>query len=264
MVTYSQRSSGDSALTVTCRWYSGSPCTMQSRRDGSRGGVCRFEMIHARCILYRGGCMRTKYFIPVLLFLLSTILLSACDVIGASASTSLGGITPRDTSARTLMVTIGITEDQDATDGRSTITLQFRTAAVEEDNSVRFAHQEAVTCNGITLKLNNAPMYTLSVAQGGYTCSYTGYTQGIGQLTPVTMIDVAARSRLSPQPPSESLKGYTISYIPDSRARACPMTADATDGTNSVIAGIASSSDLGVYQGPATSSLAGPGTIRLH
>jgi len=208
--------------------------------------------------------MRTNYCIPVLLLLLGSLLLSACDVVGASASTSLGAITPRDTSARTLMVTIGITEDQDATDGRSTISLQFRTDAVAEDNSVRFAHQEAVTCNGVTLKLNNAPMYTLSVTQGGYTCSYTGYTQGIVQLTPVMLIDVTARSRLSPQPPSVSSKGYTISYIPDSHARACPMTADATDGTNSVIAGIASSSDLGVYQGPATSSLTGPGTIRLH
>jgi len=208
--------------------------------------------------------MRTKYFIPVLLFLLSTILLSACDVIGASASTSLGAITPIDTSASTLMVTIGITEDQDATDGRSNITFQFRTAVVEEDNAVRFAHEEAVMCNGVTVKLNDAPMYTLSVTQGGYTCSYTGYTQGIGQLAPVTMIDVTARSRLSPQLPSESPKGYTISYIPDSHARACPMTADATDGTNSVIAGSASSSDLGMYQGPATSSLTGTGTILLH
>lgn len=208
--------------------------------------------------------MRTHHFIPVLLILLSAILLSACSVVGASASTSLGEITPTDTSASTLMVTIGITEDQDATDGRSDITFQFRTDAVEEDNSVRFAHQEAVTCNGVTLKLNNAPMYTLSVTQGGYTCSYTGYTQGFGQLAPVTMIDVAARSRLSPQQPSESPKGYTISYTPDSHERACPMTADAADGANNVIPGVASPSDLGMYQGPATSSLTGTGTIRLH
>lgn len=208
--------------------------------------------------------MRTHHFIPVLLILLSAILLSACSVVGASASTSLGEITPIDTSARTLMVTIGITEDQDATDGRSNITFQFRTDAVEEDNSVRFAHQEAVMCNGVTLKLNSAPMYTLSVTQGGYTCSYTGYTQGIGQLAPVTMIDVAARSRLSPQQPSESPKGYTISYTPDSHERACPMTADAADGANNVIPGVASSSDLGMYQGPATSSLTGTGTILLH
>jgi hypothetical protein len=208
--------------------------------------------------------MRTKYFIPVLLLLLGSLLLSACDVVGASASTSLGAITPRDTSARTLMVTIGITEDQDATDGRSTISLQFRTDAVEEDNSVRFAHQEAVTCNGVTLKLNDAPMSTLSVAQGGYACSYTGYTQGIGQLAPVIMIDVAARSRLSPQQPSVGSKGYTISYTPDSHKRSCPMTVDAVGGANNVIPGVASSSDLGVYHGPATSSLAGTGTIRLQ
>jgi hypothetical protein len=208
--------------------------------------------------------MRTQYFISALLILLSAILLSACDVVGVSASTSLGAITPMDTSSSMLLVTIGITEDQDATDGRSQITLQFRSAVVAEDNSVRFAHQEAVTCNGVTLKLNEAPTYTLSVARGGYTCSYTGYTPGNGQLAPVTLIDVAARSRLSPHPPSVSSTGYAISYTADSHERACPLTADAVDGANNVISGVAASSDLGVYYGPATSSLTGAGTILLQ
>jgi hypothetical protein len=209
--------------------------------------------------------MRTKYFIPVLLFLLSSILLSACAVVGASASTSLGGVTPMDTSARTLMVTIGIIEDQDATDGRSTISLQFRTAVVEEDNSVRFAHQEAVICNGVTVRLHDAPVYTVSVPRGGgYLCSYTGYTPGSGQLAPVTMLDVAARSILAPQQPTVSSQGYTISYTPDPLDRACPMTADAADSANDVISGPAASSDRGVYHGPAISSLTGTGTIRLQ
>jgi hypothetical protein len=208
--------------------------------------------------------MRTNYFIAVFLILLGSILLSACDVVGASAPTSLGAITPMDTAARTLLVTIRITEDQDATDGKSTISLQFRTAIVEEDNYVRFAHQEAVTCNGVTVKLGDAPMDTLSVAQGGYTCSYTGYTQGGGQLAPVTMIDVAARSRLSPHQPSVSGQGYTIGYAPDSLDRACRMTADAADSANNVISGSASSSALGVYHGPATNALAGAGIILLQ
>lgn len=208
--------------------------------------------------------MQTKYFIPVLLLLLGSLLLSACDIVGASASISLGAITPRDTSASTLMVTIGITEDQDATDGKSTISLQFRTAVVEEDNSVRFAHQESVTCNGVTVQLHDAPVYTVSVVRGGYLCSYTGYTPDSGQLAPVTMLDVAARSILTPQQPTVSSQGYTISYTPDSPDHACPMTADATDGANNVIPGGAASSDLGVYHGPATSALSGAGTIRLQ
>jgi hypothetical protein len=222
------------------------------------------ETIHARCISPGGGCMRTHYFIAALLLLLSSILLSACEVGAAAASTSLGAITPRDTSASTLLVTIGITEDQDATDSRSTLTLQFRTAAVAEDNSVRFTHREAVTCNGVTVPLNDAPTYTLNVAQGGYTCSYTGYTPGTGRLSPVTMIDIAARSRLSPQQPTVSSKGYTISYTPDSSERACPLRADAADGAGNSSPGPTSSSDQGVYQGPAISSLTGPGTIRLQ
>lgn len=209
--------------------------------------------------------MRTNYFILVLLFLLSSILLSACDVIGASASASLGGITPRDTSASTLLVTIGITEDQDATDGRSTISLQFRTAVVAEDNWVHFIHREAVTCNGVTVPLNDAPMYTMSVPRGrGYLCSYTGYTPGAGQLAPVTMIDITALSKLSPQQPIVSSKGYTLSYAPDAPPHACSLTADATDDAGDSVAGPASASDQEVYQGPAISSLSGPGTIRLQ
>ncbi len=110
----------------------------------------------------------------------------------------------------------------------------------------------------------DVPMYPLSVAQGGYACSYTGYTQGRGQLAPVTMIDVAARSRLSPHQPSVSSQGYAIGYAPDSLDRACPMTADAADSANNVIPGSASSSALGVYHGPAINSLAGAGTILLQ
>ncbi len=201
--------------------------------------------------------MRLQYFIPVLILLLSSILLSACDSAGAFTSTSQMGITPKDTSAGTLLVTIGITEDQDAADSKSMLTLQFRSDVVAEDNFVRFAHQEVVTCNGVTLKLGDAPTYSVIVAQGGYTCSYTGYTQGIGHLAPVTMIAIAARSRLSPQPPSVNSAGYTINYAPDASERACSITADATDGANNVIPGSASSSALGVYHGPATTSLTG-------
>lgn len=206
--------------------------------------------------------MRTKHFIPALIALLSSILLGACDALGPLASPSLA-VTPSDTSAGTLIVTIEITEDQDATNGMSNIALQFRTDAVDEDNYVRFDDQETVMCNDVTLKLNDSPSYTLSVAQGGYSCSYTGNTQGIGQLAPVTMIHVAARSTLAPQQPSVSSQGYQISYTPDSSARACPMTADATDGSNNVIHGPSSSSDLGVYNGPATGSLTGTGAILL-
>ena len=208
--------------------------------------------------------MRTKYFILVLLTLLSFILLSACDVVGAPASTSLGGITPIDTSARTLLVAVGITENQDATDRMSTITLQFRTDVVEEVNYVRFTHQESITCNGVTLKLDDEQTYTLRVAQGGYTCSYNGYTRGTGQLTPITLIDVAERSVLAPQKPIVSSQGYTISYTPDSSDHACSIKAEATDSANNVIDGSSSSSALGVYHGPATNSLSGAGSIRFQ
>ena len=125
---------------------------------------------------------------------------------------------------------------------------------------MHFARQEGpVRCNGVTLKLDDAPVYTLSVPRlGGYTCSYPGYTQGIGQLAPVTVIDVAARSALMPQQPSVSSQGYTIGYTPDASGRPCSMMADAIDDAGAVISGSPASSDLGVYHGPATGCFAEP------
>ena len=106
--------------------------------------------------------MRVKYFISVLLILLCPILLGASCEGGTSPSAI--GITPKDTSAKTLQVTIGVAEDQNASDGKSKLVLHFRSNSIAEDNFVKFNHQEAVTCNGVTQKLNDAFEYTLQVA----------------------------------------------------------------------------------------------------
>jgi hypothetical protein len=208
--------------------------------------------------------MRVKYIIPILLLLLSSTLLSACsDIPGTTPS--LQAITPDDTSAGTLKVTVGITEDQDATDGKSMLTLQFRTNVIEEANYVIFAHKETIICNGTTLKLGDTQMYNLNVARvGRYACSYTGYSKGIGQLAPLTVISALERSTLAPYNLMVSNKrGYTINYVPDASGYACPITTEAHDANN-VISGPNSSSDLGVYRGPDTSSLTGSGTILLR
>jgi hypothetical protein len=172
-------------------------------------------------------------------------------------------VTPLDTSARTLIVTVGITEDQEATDGMSKISLQFRTHVVEEDNYVRFHDRQTVTCNGVNTNLADSPVYTLSVARGNYSCSYRGHAPGSGLLAPVTMINVAAGSTLAPSQPSVTSKGYHIRYTPDAKGFACPIRADATDGSGHVVQGPVSLSDQGVYNGPATDSLTGTGTVIL-
>ncbi len=212
--------------------------------------------------------MRTKHSVPALIMLLGCLILSACDgtldQVSASASSSQIGVTPVKTSAGTLIVTININEDQNVTDKMSNITMQFRTDIIEEDNYVIFHHGEKVTCNGVSIKLNDSQIYTFKVPRkrGGYTCSYIGYKKA-DLLAPVRMIGVAARSTLSPQRPTIGSQHFKVSYTPDASNRTCSITANASDNSNSSIQGAPSSSGLGVYTGPPTSSLSGAGSIML-
>jgi len=208
--------------------------------------------------------MRTKLSVPALIVLLGCLILSACaGTPDPPSDASQIEVTPINTSAGTLIVTINIVEDQDATDSMSNIAMQFRTDVIEENNFVNFHHGEKVTCNGASIKLNDSQTYTFKVARAGYICSYTGFTSNVDPPA-VSMIDVAARSTLSPQRPIIGGKSYKISYTPDASDHTCSITADASDNSNNSIQGAPSSSDIGEYTGPATSSLSGEGSILLR
>ena len=220
-------------------------------------------------VLKERGLTPTKFFFAALIILLGCIILRAFDVpLGLASTTSADPspmeVTPIDTSAGTLIVTMLIDEDQDATDGMSNITLSFRTHVIEENNFARFDDQEQVTCNGVTLKLHDLPSYTLKVkvAPGGYTCTYKGNASRVGQLAAVQMISVRARSNLSPQHPSVNSQGYKISYTPDAKA-GCSIIAKAIDGSGKAVTGGSEPSTEGMYKGPDTSVLNGTGEILL-
>lgn len=212
--------------------------------------------------------MRTKHSFPALIMLLICMVLSGCsitDPASANADPPLR-VTPFDTSADEMIATIQITEDQDATDRLSVVNLQMSIDAIEEVNYAHFYHGEYVICNGVKVMMGDTPSYTFKIDPGGYTCSYVGFNgfkPSVGLLAAVTMIGVTGRSRLLPQPPSFSSKGYTIRYTPDSSSLACPIMAAAMDNSANNINGSSSSSANGVYNGPNTSSLTGIGEIRL-
>ncbi len=217
--------------------------------------------------------MHTKHLLSGLIVLVSFTFLCSCAVpmnsdflypTPTDPPPDPLGVTPVDTAAHTLIVTIRIDEDQDATDHTSNISFQFRTDVIEENNYVKFDDEEHVFCNGALLTLNNLQTYTLKVPRkDGYKCIYFGDTKGIGPLAAVPMIDVVARSELAPQPPFVDGKGYKIKYNPDSSDLACSITADARDASNN-IPGHASTSDVGIYVGPATNTLSGEGSILLQ
>ncbi|HLW00681.1 MAG TPA: hypothetical protein VKT82_18635 [Ktedonobacterales bacterium] len=220
--------------------------------------------------------MYTRSLLPCVIVLAHVMLASSCSVptdLGntdpPAADPPLIGVTPIDTSAATLIVTINIDEDQDAADHQTNFTFKFRTHVIKENNYVLFDAGQYVTCNVHSiLELNTLQQYPLKVPRlgydlQGYTCFYIGYTEGIGQLAPVPMIDVRARSMLAPQQPQVDGEGYRIRYTPDSDDLACSITADAIDAAHHDIGGSPSSSDLGLYVGPATNSLQGTGEIIL-
>lgn len=205
--------------------------------------------------------MRKNHFTKLLPLLLALFVLSACSSVDDSPNSPepLGLVTPRDTSARALRVAIEVMEDQNATDGKSIITLQFKTFVVTEDYIVNFTHGETVTCNGVTAHLNASLIYSLRVERGKYRCSYTDYRRDIA-----TMLDIPALSELGPLQLNVTSQGYTVRYKGDSSVLTCSIKADAIDSVHPSISGRDESSDLGVYQGPDVSSLTGTGTLLLQ
>jgi hypothetical protein len=217
--------------------------------------------------------MNRKLLLACVAVLVCAIWLCSCDLTDPvfadppADPPPIIGVTPIDTSAPTLKVMVTIDEDQDTADHMSNIIFQFRTIVIKENNFVIFDAEQRVTCNTALLKLVNVSKYTLKVprygdAQGRYQCDYVGATLGVS-LPPVSMFDIAARSTLSPQPPGVNPQGYTIRYNADPDSLACPITAEALDSTKKPIQGPSSTSNLGIYVGPATQTLKGTGEIIL-
>ena len=219
--------------------------------------------------------MLTKRTLPAPLLMLFCGLLvllgmmSACTTIPGVADPSADppasiGVTPIDTSPGSLIVTVTINEDQDATDGMSNITLQFSTSLIEEDNYVLFDNSnEAVVCNGVKETLGSAQSYTFHIPSQPYTCEYSGNTQDHIPLAYVNMFDFPLRSTLSPKLPSVTSSGFSIRYQPDSDAT-CTITATAKDSAGDPdVVGNGEPSNKDISNGPATGSLQGNGEILL-
>ena len=204
--------------------------------------------------------MRTKYSFLLFMILLLCTVLSACSSDGSSPIR----VTPIDTSADMMGATIQIMEDQNSTDRSSVVSLQMGIDDIIEDNYAYFSHGEYVTCNSVKVVMGGTPLYTFKVdSTNGYTCTYRGFQPGAGLLSAVTLISVAARSRLDPQQPLFSRLGYTITYTPDASDHACLIAAVASDSSDNPITGKPSFSDSGIYSGPDIASLSGTGEIVL-
>src|SRR2546430_4636970 len=116
--------------------------------------------------------LRSAYALLLVLGLLSFIV-SSCDLPSSSSSSTAIQVSPTKTSPDTLNVKMTIDEDQNASDGKSKVTLQFSSGEIKNPNYVKFTEKEKVTCNGAPLAFVD-PAYTARVGIIGhtYTCQY--------------------------------------------------------------------------------------------
>jgi hypothetical protein len=184
----------------------------------------------------------------IVLVILSLSSLVSSYILRSSSPSGvlLVGVTPADTSAGNMAANVLIIENQDALHRSSIVNLQMSVATIKQANFALFDHGEYIVCNGVKVMMGHAQSYPLIIdSSGKYTCSYSGFRPSTGLLSAVTMINLAARSRLHPKQPILTSQ------------------ADAEDSSGNIITGNPSSSANGVYNGPITSSLTGTGLIRL-
>jgi hypothetical protein len=166
--------------------------------------------------------MRTSFSRYSFLLLLGfvALVLSSCN-LPAAADPPPPQVTPDTTDPSTLNVMMTINDDENATDGKVGISLQFATNEIKDSNYIAFSNGEQVLCNGKTMPFN-APVYTARVAaeNGKFTCDYVRQGRAYS-------ISVTERQLLKPHLDHNTL---LLHYDADSRQLGyCPMRVDTSD-----------------------------------
>lgn len=131
--------------------------------------------------------MRTSFYrnFPLLLLGFVALVLSSCASVLAADPPPPPQVTPDTTDASTLKVTVTINDDQNATDGKVAISLQFATNEIRDPNFIEFTNGEEVSCNGVRLNFNS-PNYTTRIGAQNerFTCVYVrqGRTYSISEM----------------------------------------------------------------------------------
>src|SRR5258707_15171596 len=154
--------------------------------------------------------MRTSFSRYSFLLLLGfvALVLSSCAGLAAAADPP-PQVTPDTTDPSTLIVMMTINDDENATDGKVGISLQFATNEIKDANYIGFTKGEEVFCNGARLVFN-APAYTarVSAVNGHFTCDYVRNGKAYS-------ISERARPLLNPHLDHNKL---LLHYNPDSRS----------------------------------------------
>jgi len=168
--------------------------------------------------------MRTSFSRYSFLLLLGfvALVLSSCAGLAAADPPQVGTkVTPDTTDPSTLILTLAIDDDENATDGKVGISLKFATNEIKDLNHIEFTKGEEVFCNGVKLTFKD-PVYTarVSAENGKFTCDYIRQGQSYS-------ISEPARPLLKPVLAHNT---FVLSYTPEYKGLShCPMRVDTSD-----------------------------------
>jgi hypothetical protein len=174
--------------------------------------------------------MRTPFsrYSFLLLLGLVALVLSSCAGLAVAADPP-PKVTPDTTNPSTLRVTVTIDDDENATDGKVGITMQFATDEIKDANYIEFAKGEKVLCNSVQLAFND-PNYTARVSkanQKNFRCEYKWNGGSYPIIFPV-------RKSLSPHLEINAKNNnFVIDHTPE-YDNSCSITVDLIDSSSTI------------------------------
>jgi hypothetical protein len=184
-------------------------------------------------------------------------LLSSCDLglDQVSSLSTLHQVVLTDTSPATLTASVAIAENQNARDGKVSISIQFADSAIRNPNDVQFLNQESIVCNNVPLVYDVASYsYIASIisTSNDYTCLYTSHGHGSTLAIPI-------QTQLSP---TYVLSGTNleVNYNPNDKV-ACSVQVAASDNLQTDDGPV--HADDGLYTTLDVGNLNGSGSLRF-
>jgi hypothetical protein len=195
-----------------------------------------------------------KLWIIFPLILLCT-LFSSCDwsLETGESLPMLHQVSPVDTTPEQLSIVINLTEDQNARDGKVSITMQFIDNGIRNPNDVQFTDQESIICNGVPLTYDSSAYnYSASIisTSNNYTCLYTSHGQ-------TSTLAIPIQTQLSPTYILHD-KQLNVQYnVSDSSN--CTIQVEVSDSNHTQDGPI--HPDNGLYPALDISNFSGPGNL---
>lgn len=188
----------------------------------------------------------------------SVVLLSGCDLSMAASPATLPllhQVVMVDTAPQLLDVKVTINEDQNASDGKVQIIVQFSASNLRNTNDVQLLDKEMITCNNVPLSYNTDMFsYTASIlsTSNNYNCTYVSKGRRAD-------ISVPIQSQLAPTFSISHTK-LVVNYVAGN-SRACRVQVDALDNVHTING--PSQPDTGQYTNLNIQDLSGAGKLRI-